>query len=81
MAIGSVSLVVSFIVKLLPLSLFAFLRVNEEPLKSEEERKLAYSSSLRKSRSIYRQSSLKNKVDGGAGGAEKRRRSSRKIGE
>jgi hypothetical protein len=48
----------------LPLSLFTFLRVNEEPLATEEAKRLAYSHSLRKSRSIYRKSSLKNVVLG-----------------
>lgn len=67
--IGSISLLVSFIVKLLPLSLFSFVRVNEEPLATEEQRRLAYQHSLRKSRSIYRQSSLKN-----VGAAEKARK-------
>lgn len=56
-AIGSVSLIVGFLVKLLPISLFTFFKVNEEPLRSIQERDLAYKRSLRKSRSIYKGSS------------------------
>jgi hypothetical protein len=54
--IGFFSLVVGFFVKLIPLSWFHWLKLNEEPLKTQEERSMVASRSLRKSRSIFRHS-------------------------
>lgn len=54
--VGALSLIVGFFVKFIPLELFSFLQFNVQPL-SEEEKEHAFKSSLRKSRSLYRQSS------------------------
>ena len=51
--IGSFSLLVSFIVKLLPLSMFSFFKVKEQPM-TTEQRELRFQHSLRKSRTINR---------------------------
>ena len=55
--IGFLSIIVGFFVKLIPLELFSFLKVNEKPLETQQQRDEVFKSSLRKSRSIYRMSS------------------------
>ena len=64
--VGSFAVVFGFLVKLLPISWFKSIRVNEEPLTTDDERIMAFRSSLRKSRSIFQQSGVKlNESAGG----------------
>ena len=55
--VGALSLLVGIFVKLLPLELFTIFQLNEEPLKTEQEKERAFQQSFRKSRSLYRLSS------------------------
>lgn len=60
--IGSLSIIVGFFVKFIPLSIFSYFKVNEEPLTNEYQRQESYRRSFRKSRSLYKSRTKKVKT-------------------